>query len=352
MTFFKLRMSLLTLGLAVSAGIIPSVFSSHAMAGEPGASAVMYHRFGENDYPSTNIKIEQFEQHLQELKTGGYNVVALDEIIAAIRSGSDLPEKTTAITIDDAYLSVYSEAFPRLKKYGFPFTLFVATDAVDRADSGDYKRYMTWAQLKEVAMHPLATIASQSASHLHMIDSTDLVNRRDLERSQTRFENMLGMKPNIIAYPYGEFSSNVISIVRDMGFIAGFGQHSGAFGPGDNIYALPRFAMNEDYGDIARFKTAASAMPIVVEDMTPDDTLIAGGDNPPALGFSLLNGPKGGLNCFSSHEGKLKTERLGESRIEVRMEQPMPKGRTRLNCTAPGPDGRWYWMGRLFYVKK
>ncbi|MDH5489092.1 MAG: polysaccharide deacetylase family protein [Rhodospirillaceae bacterium] len=334
------------------AGLTMGALPSFASAGEAAASAVMYHRFGEDDYPSTNIKIEQFEQHLQELKAGGYNVMALDEIVTAIINGSELPEKTTAITIDDAYLSVYTEAFPRLKKFGFPFTVFVATDAVDRADAGAYKRYMTWAQLKELEAHPLASIGSQTASHLHMIDATSLINRRDLERSQARFEEKLGIKPNIIAYPYGEFSSDVINIVRDMGFIAGFGQHSGAFGPNDNIYTLPRFAMNEDYGDIARFKTAASAMPITVEDMLPDDTVIAGEDNPPALGFSLVNGPKGGVNCFSSHEGKLQTERLGESRIEVRMEQAMPKGRTRLNCTAPGPDGRWYWMGRLFYVKE
>ncbi|MDH3335280.1 MAG: polysaccharide deacetylase family protein [Rhodospirillaceae bacterium] len=352
MRFLKFHTPISAAGLALGASLLAGVLPNQASADGVSASVVMYHRFGENDYPSTNIKIEQFEQHLQELKTGGYNVIALGDIVSAIKTGTALPEKTTAITIDDAYLSVYTEAFPLLKKFGFPFSVFVSTDAVDRADSGAYKRYMTWAQLKEIENHPLGTIASQTASHLHMIDSTDLVIRRDLERSQARFEEKLGIKPNIIAYPYGEFSSQVISIVRDVGFVAGFGQHSGAFGASDNIYTLPRFAMNEDYGDIARFKTAASALPIAVEDMLPDDTVIAGEDNPPALGFSLSNGPKGGINCFSSHEGKLQTERLGENRIEVRMEQPMPKGRTRINCTAPGPDGRWHWMGRLFYVKQ
>ena len=327
-----------------------SVAPSMAWA-ETAASVVMYHRFGETDYPSTNIKLEQFEQHLDELKTGGYSVLPLGEIIEAMQTGADLPDKTVAITIDDAYLSVYTEAFPRLKKYGFPFTLFVATDAIDRADSGAYKRYMTWEQTKEMEAHPLATIASQTASHLHMARSTTLVNRKDLERSQARFEEKLGIRPNIIAYPYGEFSNDVIQLVREMGFVAGFGQHSGAFGPKDNIFALPRFALNEAYGDMARFKTGASALPIAVSDMIPDDTIIEPMNNPPALGFSVISGPKGGISCFSSHEGKLKTERLGETRIEVRMEQALPKGRTRLNCTAPAKDGRWHWLGRLFYVR-
>ena len=350
MSFLKSFVAILVLALNTGIAFAFTLTPSTANA-ETAASVVMYHRFGEADYPSTNIRLEQFDQHLDELKTGGYSVLPLAEIIEAMRSGKDLPDRTVAITIDDAYLSVYTEAFPRLKKYGFPFTLFVATDAIDRADSGAYKRYMTWEQTKEMEAHPLATIASQTASHLHMASSTELSNRRDMERSQARFEEKLGIRPNIIAYPYGEFSNDVIQLVRDMGFIAGFGQHSGAFGPSDNIFALPRFALNEAYGDMARFKTGASALPIAVSDMTPTDTIIEPMDNPPALGFSVLSGPGGGISCFSSHEGKLKTERLGDTRIEVRMEQPLPKGRTRLNCTAPAKDGRWHWLGRLFYVR-
>ena len=348
MSFLKSFVAVLV--LALNAGLAFALAPAPANA-ETAASVVMYHRFGEADYPSTNIRLEQFEQHLNELKTGGYSVLPLGEIIAAMRTGADLPDKTVAITIDDAYLSVYSEAFPRLKRYGFPFTLFVATDAVDRADSGAYKRYMTWAQVKEVEIHPLATIASQTASHLHMAKSTELTNRKDLERSQARFEEKLGIRPNIIAYPYGEFSNDVTRLVREMGFIAGFGQHSGAFGPSDDIFALPRFALNEAYGDMARFKTGASALPIAVADMIPGDTIIEPMNNPPALGFSVVSGPNSGISCFSSHEGKLKTERLGDTRIEVRMEQSLPKGRTRLNCTAPAKDGRWHWLGRLFYVR-
>lgn len=346
----KLRMPFIAVGFVLFSALLAGGYPSGALA-ERAASAIIYHRFGESDFPSTNIKIEQFEQHLQELKNGGYSVMALGDIINAMREGAELPEKTTAITIDDAYLSVYTEAFPLLKKYGFPFTLFVATDDVDRADNGTYKRYMTWDQLKEIEIHPLGTVASQTASHLHMIDATELANRKDIERSQARFEEKLGIRPNIIAYPYGEFSSDVIKLVREMGFIAGFGQHSGAFGSDDDIYSLPRFSMNEDYGDISRFQTAASALPIAVQDMSPEDSVIDSTDNPPAIGFTIPNGPQGGINCFSSHEGKLKTERLGETRIEVRMEQAMPKGRTRLNCTAVAQGGRWYWMGRLFYVK-
>lgn len=340
-----------TIGLAAGATTLPSPARA-AEDFDNSASVVMYHRFGEADYPSTNIRLDQFDLHLSELKTGGYNVMALDKIIDAVINNSPLPKKTVAITIDDAYLSVYTKAWPKLKQAGFPFTLFVSTNAVDRADSGQYKRYMTWAQVKEMESHPLATIANHTASHLHMIDANEFTNRREIEKSQDRMFEKLGIRPNIIAYPYGEFSNDVIKLVREMGFIAGFGQHSGAFGPGDNMLALPRFTFNENYGDIARFKTGARALAIKTQDFSPAGTVIKPMDNPPALGFSITDEPVAGVSCFSSHEGKLQTERLGQSRIEVRMEQPLPQGRTRINCTAPGPDGRWYWLGRLFYVKK
>ncbi len=320
-------------------------------AGEQAASAVMYHRFGENDYPSTNTTLEQLDAHIGELQTGGYTVMALGDIVARLKAGGELPERTVAITIDDAYLSVYTEAWPRLKAAGFPFTLFVATDAVDRATNGTYKRYMTWTQIQEISKSELVTIGSQTASHLHMADSSSEQNRADIERSNQRFIEKLGVRPDLIAYPYGEFSNDVAKLVSELGFVAGFGQHSGAFGPKDDWFKLPRFAMNENYGDTDRFKTAAGALAMTTEDVVPDNTLVDTDANPPTIGFTLPNGPASGVGCYASHEGRLTAERIGETRVEVRMTQPLPPGRTRLNCTASGPDGRFYWLGRLFYVR-
>ncbi|MBL4613688.1 MAG: polysaccharide deacetylase family protein, partial [Magnetovibrio sp.] len=232
------------------------------------------------------------------------------------------------------------------------FTLFVATDPVDRG----LLRYMSWDMIREIAEDPLVTIGSQTASHLHMIDATAQQNAEDLDRSNRRFQEELGYVPNIIAYPYGEFSTAVIKTVQQAGFVAGFGQHSGAFGAQTGIYQIPRFALNEIYGDLTRLKTAASALPIPVQDMIPHDTVIDPNVNPPYMGFTVPeNFPHADrLACFSNHEGKLKIERLGP-RIEVRMTQKLPQGRTRLNCTLPatGPnnEGRWRWFGQLLYVK-
>ena len=80
----------------------------------------MYHRFGEDKYPSTNIRIEQFEAHLNMLGNGDYNIWPLGKIVDHLQQGLNLPDKTVAITIDDAYLSVFTEARPRLKAAVFP----------------------------------------------------------------------------------------------------------------------------------------------------------------------------------------------------------------------------------------
>ena len=317
-------------------------------AAETRAVVIMYHRFGESRYPSTNVTLEQFEAHLRELSSGGYRVMALADIVDALLGAKTLPDRAVGLSIDDAFLSVYTEAWPRLKKAGFPFTLFVATGAVDHKQSG----YMNWDQIREMARAGVA-IGSHTETHLHMPDADDTRNRGELERSNKRFEEELGQRPSLIAYPYGESSLAVHTVVKEARFAAAFGQHSGAIGSGGNIFDLPRFAMNESYGGLPRFKLTANALPLPVIDITPADPMI-GANNPPAMGFTIT-GPVKGLNrlsCFSSHDGRARLERLGQRRIEIRVKKAFPKGRTRVNCTLPVGDGRWYWFGRQFYRPK
>ncbi|MEC7209129.1 MAG: polysaccharide deacetylase family protein, partial [Pseudomonadota bacterium] len=127
------------------------------------ATVIMYHRFGESRYPSTNVTIEQFESHLEFIRQGNYTVMPLIKIIEALKSGDEINDKTVAITIDDAYLSVYKEAWPRLQEYGYPFTIFIATDPVDN----NLKNYMDWDQIRELQEGGV-TIGSQTKSHPHM----------------------------------------------------------------------------------------------------------------------------------------------------------------------------------------
>ena len=308
------------------------------------AVVIMYHRFGEDKYPSTSIQLDQFDTHLEKLANGNYTVLPVAKIIHHLQNGLDLPDRTVAITIDDAYLSVFTEAWPRLKAKNFPFTIFVATNPIDQK----HPNYMNWDQIRELQADGVG-IGSQTKSHPHMhtISLEDI--DTELTNSNQRFLSELGLRPNLFAYPYGEYNLTVIDRVKSAGFIAAFGQNSGITHGSDKFFELPRFALNERYGSIERLSLAIDGLPLKVSQILPADMVIK--DNPPAFGFTLFPeiANKRQLRCFNSTYGKLALERLGP-RVEVRFPGPLPTGRSRVNCTMPGPNGRWRWFGRQFLV--
>lgn len=329
--------------LGCAASVCAALQGAPAVAGE-SAVILMYHRFGESAHPSTNIRLEQFEAHLAELTNGSYNVLPIPEILARLKSGDALPDRAVGITIDDAFRSVYKEAFPRLKRAGLPFTLFVASEPVDQR----LPDFMTWDQIREMRAAG-TTIASHSHTHLHMVTEGVEASRADILQSNRRFEAELGAASSIFAYPFGEASLELMRMVRGTGIAFAFGQNSAVLHRSSDPLLLPRFPFNETYGDIERFRLIATALPLPVADVTPADPLLH--DNPPAFGFTVADGIGGleALGCYGSGSGGIRLERLGPRRIEVRFDEPFPPGRSRVNCTVPGPEGRWRWFGVQFF---
>ncbi len=313
------------------------------------AVVMMYHRFGESAQPTTNIRLEQFDAHLEELKKGEYTVLPLPEIVARLMSGQGVPDRTVGISVDDAFSSVYNEAWPRLKQAGLPFTLFVATDPIDKRTAG----YMSWDQIRELKKAGV-TIGSQTSTHPHMPLESPERNAEELRLSNERFRAELGEAPTLIAYPYGEYSLAVRDVSKAAGFVAGFGQHSGVLYPEGDLYYMPRFAMNEAFGSISRFRLAANALPLRVRDVTPADPLLSAANNPPILGFTVAGDAAkrlSRLNCYPSSQATARVVALGP-RVEVRLDGEFPPGRARINCTMLAPSGRWHWYGLQFFIPK
>ena len=333
----------LAVGTLLAASLLASAQASD------DATIIMYHRFGEDNLPATNIPLDMFEAHLATIKREGWKVLPLHDLITRLKTGAEIPDKALAITVDDAFLSVYSAAFPRLQSYGYPFTIFVATQAIDQGLRG----YASWAQIRE--MHAAGVeIGSQSHTHPHLHRLSLAEARQEITTSNARFQQELGITPRYFAYPYGEYNLAVRDMLADLGFEAAFGQASGVAHTSTHIYEYPRFAFNAHYGDIKRLKTAVEARALPVSDITNPSMLVA--SNPPILGFTVGDDVEAleQLTCFATNMGKLEVSIKGR-RVEIRLPQAITATRSRINCTVPliehgKNSGRFRWYGRQFLL--
>lgn len=316
------------------------MFVGQLFAKENSAAIFVYHRFGENNYPSTNIKLSQFKKHIEELTNNNYNVISIEKIIYSLINKKDLPEKTVGLTIDDAFLSIYNKAWPLLKQKRLPFTVFVSTKPAE----SNSKSYMNWSQIREMANSGV-TIGHHTKNHFHLVNKDEETIINEIEEASNDFLKNLGYVPDIFAYPYGEYSYEIKQITKKY-FKAAFGQQSGGLHNEIDIFELPRFSLNEQYGNFKRFKFAANSYGLQIKNILPIDKIIRD-LNPPLLGFSLINNLESSIKCYPSHNIKANLVKLGDKRIEIRFDREFPKGRTRVNCTI-NDKGKWRWAGFQF----
>ena len=305
----------------------------------------MYHKFNISKYPSTNIKLEQFESHLRELSKPKYNVKSLNYIVDTIINNGVLPQNTIGISVDDADSSFLNVAWPRFKELGFPVTLFVTTSTITLGN----KNYLNWDEIRLLKDEGV-TIGSHSYSHAHLSTLTIEELKEEIENSNKIFLKELGEIPTLFAYPYGEADVKIMDLLKNYKYKVAFGQHSGGINETSNMYYLPRFSLNEKYGDIERVRFTASIKGLGVYDFIPTNPHII--DNPPYIGFSLLDETlSNNINCFVyDKKGQVDKDIFKfNERIEIRLNRRLSQGRSRLNCTAKDKNNNWRWFGYQFY---
>ena len=341
----NLRLSLFGLLLLTASQVMAA---SHAVV-------FMYHRFGEDQYPSTNIHLEQFDAQLEYLAQHNAQIWRLPRIIEHIQQNKPLPERTLAITIDDAYCSVYEHAWPRLQKYGWPFTVFVNTDPVDSGQAD----LMTWAQMREMQKTGVH-FANHAASHTSLVRSRaeDKASweqriRLNINKAQRRLAEELGTtvnaEPQLFAYPYGEYDTATADLLSVMGYIA-FGQHSGAIGPLSDLRALPRYPMAEAYAELDGFVQKANSQPLPVLQASPWEPVVSS-NNPPTLSLQLQKHLPD-LACYNAHGEPLTLNWLDHTNVIIQAKNILPPGRSRYNCTAATGHGNWYWYSHPWLIRE
>lgn len=318
---------------------------------EFNAVILAYHRVANERWPSTNVTLLQFRSQLRFLEQEKFNVWPLKKIIAHLVAEKPIPKKTIAITFDDAYLSVYEYAYAELRSKDYPFTVFVATDALDKG----YSSTMSWRQLREMLEHG-ADVGNHSATHEFLImqkSHETLLQwqqrvRADILQAQSRIKQELGIDATLFAYPYGEYSSALQGIIEGLGLIA-FGQHSGAMGLWSDRRALPRFPINERYADLAGFRDKVYSLALPVKSISPVDPLISV-NNPPNLELQWLERSRAPwLNCFSSNGDNVEVSLQNSSVYRIVSDKPLLARRSRYNCTAVSQEkGRYYWYSHLW----
>ena len=312
---------------------------------DEGILSIMYHRFNENKYPSTNIQMDIFKEHIRIIKNSDFkfhNPNAFKEQFNTIKL-----KKEILITIDDAFTSFYFEAWPYLKKNKIPFVLFVSTEPVGK------NGYMTWDQIREIDREPFTVIGHHSHSHDYLIDETNNKFIVDIEKANKIFLKELKYIPHLFSYPFGEYSKFMRDYISK-NFEFAFGQHSGVIDLNKDKFELPRFPINEKYGELKRFNSIINYFPLEYKKLLPLEKQLTKSTNPPKFIVEFFEEQKNlnKINCYSNEGNKWGKSNtiFSDNKLSIEFRGPFKPRRGRVNCSL-NDNGKWRWFGVQFPIK-
>ncbi|MBO6480803.1 MAG: polysaccharide deacetylase family protein [Pelagibacteraceae bacterium] len=307
----------------------------------------MYHRFDENKYPSTNIKLDDFKSHINLIENSEFEFISHEQFEDSIKKNN--LSKKILLTIDDGFYSFYKNAWPILKEKKIPFIIFINTETV--GSNG----YMSWSQIKEISQFNFVHIGNHSHSHAYLVDKNDEEIKKDLQTSIKIFKEKLNHETNFFAYPFGEYKNSYKKIVQNLGFQYAFGQHSGVMDKTKDKFELPRFPINEKYGEIKRFESLLKTIPFPYQKIIPEEKYLDTNNNPPDVKIIFFkDGPDfKNITCYSNEENKWrksKLEFLDNNELKILLEGKFTTERGRINCSLRENTGEWRWLGVQFVV--
>ncbi|MCF8363556.1 MAG: polysaccharide deacetylase family protein [Prolixibacteraceae bacterium] len=319
------------------------------VAGKINIPCFTYHRFADDRYPSTNITLPEFENHLKYLKQNNFNVVTLGEAVSIVKEEKQVDHKTVVLSVDDGYKTFYENAMPLLRKYGFTATLFINTNMVGNKD------FMTWDEIREVENEGIE-IGNHSHEHAYFVEQDIKEFEDDLKLSQRIFKEELGHVPGLYSYPYGEYTQDMIDLLHEYGLEAAAAQNSGVISEYSDLMALPRFPVAGSFASFQQFKSKTSMKALPVSPVSGTTHLVSG-KNPPLLKLHLaapgLINTKA-IQCFiaGSDNCSVQYDNAAEM-ITMQSENKLSQRRTLYTITAPSAtsSGEWYWYSYLWIEK-
>ena len=312
-----------------------------------GLISLMYHRFEENKYPSTNIRINDFKEHLRIIEQNNIKFINPKNFEKELVNNK--LQRKILLTVDDGFLSFYENAWPILKEKKIPFILFVSTREVGAFN------YMTWDQIKEISNEDFVEIGNHSHTHEYLADESNQLIKEDIAKSISIFKKNLGRNSDFFSYPFGEYSNDFKNIIEEFGFKYAFGQHSGVIDETKDFYELPRYPINEKYGEIKRFKSLTNTLPFKYKKIYPDEKYLLQTKNPPNVKIEFYDNIKNlkSVGCYSNEGDKWRQSSIkfeNSNTLLIKIDEKFVGERGRINCSLRDPSGLWRWLGIQFVI--
>ncbi len=312
-----------------------------------GVISLMYHRFEENKYPSTNIKVDVFREHLKIIENSKIKFINPKDFENELKNLK--LQRKILLTIDDGFLSFYEKAWPILKEKKIPFILFVSTREVGAFN------YMSWDQIREISKENFVEIGNHSHTHEYLADEKNEIIKKDIEKSIAIFKKELGKNSDFFSYPFGEYSNDFKKIIKNFGFKYAFGQHSGVMDETKDFYEFPRYPINEKYGEIKRFKSITRTLPFKYKKIYPEEKYLLQNKNPPKVKIEFYENIKNlkSLGCYSNEGNKWRQSDIkfeNSNTLIINIAEKFVGERGRINCSLRDPSGLWRWLGIQFVI--
>ncbi len=197
------------------------------------------------------VTAEHLAGHFRWLRSQGYTVVSVEDVLSARAGGKPLPDRAVLLSFDDGFASVYTHVFPLLKAFDYPAIVSPVTSWIEsdvaipyNGEALEQEDFLTWAQLRE--MHESGLV--EVASHSHNLHRGIIANPQgnelpaatarafrtdgyesaaehrarihaDLARSAELIETHVGQRPRVITWPYGAWHETGRQVAEDLGMV-------------------------------------------------------------------------------------------------------------------------------------
>ena len=211
---------------------------------------IMYHSVNPGALPENRLAVSPatFERQMHFLKSRNYNVLPLESVAVLIRERKKIPPRTVVITFDDGYKDNYIYAFPILKKYNLPATIFIITDEVGRAHR------LSWDEIKTMQDSGIVTFGSHALGPEPLINiKSEQELKKQIFDSKKILEEKLGRRINAFSYPEGRFNNRIKQLVIEAGYKLAVATNPGKKSANDDTFALKRLRISANTNNLFVF---------------------------------------------------------------------------------------------------